>query len=194
MFAGGCTVGEPGSATSGSNTNSTNSSESPSTGASESSADVPPPPKDLSLDGIDPCALFSESQRAELSIDEVRPDDGTGAGSVYEGMKACSLDKDAEEPFISYDLVAVTNLDVSWWINEPHNADVKLISIDGYPAVQFNIKGSNKYGCGVALGVAKNQFLHVEMLPLSNSATGDEICQGSKQAAEMALQTLQTMR
>jgi uncharacterized protein DUF3558 len=194
MLAGGCTVSEAGSASSGSNADSTNSSESSSSGTDQPSVDVPVPPKDLSLDGIDPCTLLSESQRAELSIDEVRPDDGSGAGSVYEGMKACSLDKDAEEPFISYDLVAVTNLDVSWWINERHNADVKLISIDGYPAAQFNIKGSNKYGCGVALGVAKNQFLHVEMLPLSNSATGDQICQGSKQAAAMALQTLQTMR
>jgi len=148
----------------------------------------------LSLEGIDPCTLFTESQRAELSIDEARPDDGAGAGSIYEGMKACSLDKDAEEPFISYDIVAVTNIDVSWWINEPHNADVKLTSVGDYPAAQFHIKGSGKYGCAIALGVAKNQHLHVEMLPLSNSATGDEICQGSKRAAEMALQTLQTMR
>jgi hypothetical protein len=138
--------------------------------------------------------LFTKSQRAELQISDVRPNDGTGAGDIYEGMKTCALDKDAEEPFITYDVVAVTNVDVSWWINEPHNADVKLISISGYPAAEFHIKGGGKYDCAVALGVAKNQPLHVERAPLNDDTTGEAICQGSEQAAEMALQTLQTMR
>lgn len=191
----GCTVTKAGSATPESDTNTPTGSESPSSEESTpSSVDVPPPPRDLSLDGIDPCTLLTDAQQTELSINDVRPDDGSDAGTIYTDMKACTFDKDAEEPFISYDFVAVTNIDVGWWINEPHNADVKLISVGGYPAAQFHIKGSGKYGCAVALGVAKNQHLHVEMLPLNDEITGDAICEGSKQAAEMALQTLQTMR
>jgi hypothetical protein len=188
----GCTVGQAGSATPGSSTASggSPSSDDPST----SSVDVPPPPRDLSLDGIDPCALFTESQRSDLQINEVTPDDGGGAGTIYKDMKNCTLDKDAEEPFISYSVIAVTNVDVAWWINEPHNADVKLISVGGYPAAEFHLLGGGKHECAIAVGVAENQHLHVEMEPISDGITGDAICQGGKEAAEMALQTLQTMR
>jgi hypothetical protein len=138
--------------------------------------------------------LFTEPQRAQLKIDSARPNDGTGAGTIYEGMKQCSLDKDAEEPFVTYDVVAVTNVDVSFWLTQDTNADAKLIDVGGYPAAEFHLKGGGKSECAVAIGVAKNQHLHVEMAPLSDGITGDAICQGSKEAAEMALQTLQTMR
>lgn len=193
-FLAGCTVTEAGSATSGSSTSPTTESESPPEGSSAPSVEIPPPPKDLSLDGIDPCTLFTAAQRADLGISDVRSSDGTGAGSIYEGMRQCSLDKDAEEPFISYDVVAVTNVDVSFWLNEDRNADAKLLSIGGYPAAEFHVKGGGTYECAVALGVANNQHLHVEMAPISDGITGEAICQGSAQAAEMALQTLQSMR
>ncbi len=48
--------------------------------------------------------------------------------------------------------------------------------------------------CAVAVGVAENQHLHVEMAPLSEDLQQDQLCQGTEQAAEMALRTLQTLR
>lgn len=189
----GCTSSEAGTA-SPATTNGSNPSGSspPSSDSSPSSVEIPPPPKDLSLDGIDPCTLLTDAQQSELKINKVTP--GEGDSSIYKGMKQCTLDADAQEPFITYDVVAVTNIDVDFWINHSRNADAKLISIGGYPAAEFHIKGSGKYDCAIALGVAKNQHLHVEMLPFSGDITGDQICQGSEQAAAMALQTLQTMR
>jgi hypothetical protein len=191
----GCTTTEAGTATtSPTHSTSTGSATPSSTGGSSPSVDIPPPPRDLSLDGLDPCTLFTEAQQAELRINDVRSDDGADAGTIYAGMKACALDAGAEEPFISYDVVAVTDVDVSFWLGERRNADAELISIGGYPAAQFHIMGGGKYDCAIALGVAKNQHLHVEMLPISDGITGDQICQGSVKAAEMALQTLQTLR
>jgi hypothetical protein len=168
---------------------------STSTGESQpatSSVEIPPPPRDLSLDGIDPCTLLTEAQQSELKINDVNPN--VGDQSIYQGMKGCILDAAAAEPFISYDLVAVTNIDVSFWINEKRNADGKLISIGGYPAAEFHIKGGEDVDCAIAVGVAKNQHLHVEIVPYGVDFTGEQLCEGSKQVAEMALQTLQTMR
>jgi len=191
----GCTVSEAGSATPGANTGATGTSELPTSESSSSSTvDIPPPPKDLSLDGVDPCTLFTDAQRAQLQVDDVSPDDGSDAGTIYKDMKACTLDKSAEEPFHSYGVVAVTDVDVSFWINEDTNADSELISIAGYPAAKFHIKGGGTYDCAIALGVAKNQHLHVEMASLSDDVQGEQLCQGSEHAAEMALQTLQTLR
>lgn len=154
--------------------------------------EIPPPPRELSLDGLDPCTLFTEPQRAQLNVDDVRQ--GTGSGNIYEGMKECALDREKSEPFYGYSVMAVTNVDVSFWINKPHNADVELISIAGYPAARFKTKGTEGADCAIALGVAKNQHLHVEFHPLSEDLQQDQLCQRSEQAAEMAIQTLQTLR
>ena len=191
LVVAGCTTSEAGEAlpsTKGSNP----SSESPSDTSTSSSVEIPPPPRDLSLKGLDPCTLFSDPQRAQLSIDSVRP--GVSSGTIYEDMKNCDFEHETAEPFYSYDVVAVTNVDVSFWIDKPHNADVKLISIAGYPAAEFHTKGVQDSDCAVALGVAKNQHLHVEIQPLSEDLKQDELCRRSEQAAEMALQTLQTLR
>jgi len=154
--------------------------------------EIPPPPRDLSLNDLDPCTLFSHEQQTQLGVDNVRQ--GVANGTIYEGMKECTLDRDSAEPFYGYSVIAVTNVDVSFWINERRNADAKLISIAGYPAAEFHTKGVQDEDCAVAIGVARNQHLHVEMHPLSEDLKQDQICQRSEQAAEMALQTLQTLR
>jgi uncharacterized protein DUF3558 len=189
----GCTTSEAGQATSGDSPSSTTSTESTSGTSSPSSVEIPPPPRELALDGLDPCTLFTKAQRAQLKTNSVRPV-ADGGDDIYDGMKECILDADAAEPFITYDVIAVTDVDVDYWINQPHNADVELISIAGYPAAEFHTKGVEDSDCAVAVGVAKNQHLHVEMAPLSEDLKQDEICQGTEQAAEMALQTLQTLK
>jgi hypothetical protein len=190
----GCTTSEPGQATPSGDSTTTDSSESPTDTSSESpEVEIPPPPKSLSLEGVDPCTLFTQAQRAELKVNKVRPKDD-GGEDIYDGMKQCVLDADAAEPFITYQVIAVTDVDISFWLSEDRNADAELISVDGYPAAQFHTKGVEGSDCAIAVGVAENQHLHVEMAPLSEDLDQDAICQGSKQAAEMALQTLQTLK
>lgn len=184
----GCTTSEAGSATPGPTPESTTSSEP----SSPSSVDIPPPPRDLSLDGVDPCTLFTDAQRAQLKVVGVSA--GAGETEIYKDMKECTLDADGAEPFVTYNVVAVTNVDVSFWLSERRNADAELISIAGYPAAEFHTKGVEDSDCAVAVGVAKDQHLHVEMAPISGEFTQEQICQASEQAAEMALQTLQTLK
>lgn len=192
--AAGCTTTEAGQATSGNSPGSTTESSESSTGTStQPSEEIPPPPRELSLAGLDPCTLFTDAQQAQLRVNSVDAKDD-GGEDIYDGMKECILDADAEEPFITYQVIAVTDVDVSFWLSEDRNADAELISVAGFPAAQFHTKGVEGSDCAIAVGVAKNQHLHVEMAPLSEDLEQDEICQGSKQAAEMALQTLQTLK
>jgi hypothetical protein len=194
-MAAGCTTSEAGQATSGtSSAPPTSGSETSSSApATSSSADIPPPPRELSLAGLDPCTLLTDAQKTQLKISSVSPKDD-GGDAIYDGMKECVFDADAAEPFITYDVIAVTDVDVSYWIDQPHNADVELISIDGFPAAEFHTMGVEDSDCAVAIGVAKNQHLHVEMAPLSEDLKQEQICQGTEQAARMALQTLQTLK
>jgi hypothetical protein len=193
-FAAGCMSSEAGSASPGPTIGppSSGEPETESSSPSTPSVDIPPPPREISLDGIDPCTLLTEAQQSELHVSDINP--GVGDSSIYKGMKECILDADGAEPFISYDLVAVTNVDVSFWLDHPTNADATLTSVEGFPAAQFSIKGGAEVDCAVAVGVAENQHLHVKMEPLTGDFTGEQICQGSAQVAAMALKTLQTMR
>lgn len=187
----GCTTSEAGEATS-TNTQSTSTGESTQDTSTSPSVEIPPPPRDLSLADLDPCTVLTDAQRTQLQISDVRS--RVGDTKIYKDMKECTFDADAAEPFRTYTVIAVTNVDVSFWLNERRNADAKLISIAGYPAAEFHTKGVQDSDCAVAVGVAKNQHLHVEMDPLSEDLKQDQICQASEQAAEMALQTLQTLR
>jgi hypothetical protein len=191
----GCTSREPGTATvdptGTQSTGSSNKPSSPPSGSETPTVEVPPPPKDLSLDGLDPCTLLTSAQRTELNVDQVRTtSDDSGH---YKGMQTCVLDVSAQEPFYSYNVLAVTNEDVSVWLTGKRNVDAKLTSIGGYPAAQFNTMGVDT-DCAFAVGVAKGQHLQVEMAPTSDGFTYQDICQASKRAAEMALQTLQTLK
>ena len=111
----------------------------------------------------------------------------------YKDMRECVLDITEQEPFLSYSALEVTNEDVSVWLTGKRNVDAKLISVGGYPAAQFNTKGVDT-DCAIAIGVAAGQHLWVQMDPISGDFTYGDICKASKQAAEMALQTLQTLK
>jgi hypothetical protein len=190
----GCTSQEPGTAsadpTDSTSTSSEDTSSSSTSGSETPTVEIPPRPKDLSLDGLDPCTLFTPAQRTELKADKVQSE--TSNSDHYKGMRECVLDVSAQDPFYTYAALAVTNEDVSFWLTGDRNADAKLISVGGYPAAQFNTKGVDT-DCVVAVGVAEGQHLQVEMTPWSDGFTQEDICQASKQAAEMALETLQTL-
>jgi len=194
-LAAGCTDRESGEATPGSSNTSTStpdgtSSDAPS-GSESPTVEIPPRPRDLSLDGLDPCTLFTDAQRAQLTVDDVRSKEASG--DHYKGMRECDLEKATQEPFLTYSVIAATNEGVEFWLGGNRNADAKLISIGGYPAAQFSTKGVDT-DCVVAVGVADGQHIQVEMTPWSGDFTQDDICQASEQAAEMALQTLQTLK
>jgi uncharacterized protein DUF3558 len=188
----GCTSSQAGEPKPGDTTRTTGGDETTSASSVPPSVDIPSPPRDLSLDGLDPCTLLTDAQKADLKINNTIA--GVGESEIYESMKDCAFESDAAEPFVTYSMVAVTDVDVSFWISENRNADSELISIDGYPAAKFHTKGVQGSDCAIAIGVAKNQHLHVEMEPLSEDLQQEQICQGSERAAEMALQTLQTLK
>jgi hypothetical protein len=194
LLAAGCTTsagGQPKPAPDGSSSGSSTPESTGSPSSSEPTAELPPRPKDISLDGLDPCTLYTDAQRAELKVDDVRTK--VSDSEEFKGMKECVLSVN-NDPYFDYSAMAVTTEGVEVWLSDGRNVDAELISVQGFPAAQFTFRGSDGEGCDIAIGVADNQYLWVDILPLDRVFEQDQLCQMVGEAADMAMTTLQTLR
>lgn len=167
----------------------------PSSGSSGSpspSVEVPSRPRDISLDGLDPCTLFTEAQRTQLKVSDV--DSGESESDNFKGMKECSLEVSDKEPFYDYTALAVTTEGVEAWLTGNRNVEAELTSVQGFPAAQFKFRGSDGEGCDLAVGVAAKQYLWIEVVPYDRVFEQDQLCQMVSEATEMAMTTLQTLK
>lgn len=188
----GCTDKESGSATpTDSEPTGGTSADDPSDSSepAQPTVEIPDRPKALSLDGVDPCSLITEAQRSELGV-QGQPKPGKSDDQFRAPM--CSLDGPDEEPYYSYDVLVITDLGIDTWLTGRRNVDSWLVSVDGYPAVDFKTKGVEDRDCSTTVDVADGQQLMINQFPLSD-VNYKQLCQMSEKAAAMALQTLQTL-
>lgn len=160
-----------------------------------SAVDIPPRPKALQLDSVEPCSLFTDAQRGTLDIGRSRSN--TDQTQRYRGAKQCMLEVATSGVRHVYRVVAVTTEGIGPWLNENRNVDATLTSVGGYAAARHVISGAggakNSGECSVSVDVADGQQLLVSMAATSKDVTQDQICQMSEKAAEMAVTTLQTL-
>lgn len=190
------TQGQPTTATETIDSDSLPPSEPPETGEPSGgeppSVAIPPRPKDLTLDGVAPCTLFTEAQLTQLKID--REPRARTTDDHYQAP-ACALSVQTQEPSHDYDVLVITTEGIEPWLAGRRNVDAWLVSVGGFPAVSFKLAGGSGVECSTSVGVAEGQQL---LIDLSQSAkrtlTQEQLCQMSEQAAGMALQTLQTVK
>ncbi len=189
---GGCTTFESGQATPA--PDSTPSSQSSSTPGSAPPR-VPPRPRELRLDGLDPCTLFTGTQLTQLKLDKKRS--RVSEAASYKGMKDCALES-LHPPFDSYSALAATNEGIEPWLTGKRNVEAKLSSVSGFAAATYWFRGAHDHNtadCTTSVDVAQGQSLIVSAdNDGMQTYTLDELCQRAEQAAGMAIQTLQTLK
>lgn len=156
---------------------------------------IPPRPADLPLDGVKPCSLFTKAQLTRLKITD--PPRAKTAGGQLRGP-GCDLDIDTEDTFYGYEVIAITDRGIDFWLTGTRNVEARLDEVAGYPAATYwltGAEGNNVDGCTTSVDVADGQQL---MVTADNDPdhrfTLDQLCQMAKQAAGLATQTLQTLR
>ncbi len=150
-----------------------------------------PRPKELKLDGVDPCKLFTTAQRGELKIDESESEQA----EVVKGTKSpsCAYTSNGTKSY-SYSVTLIVHEGIDYW-DGPGNLDVVATKVSGFAASQVFLKGTSTFDCSVTVDVADKQQLFVQFLPYTNgSFTKDEMCQNAAKGAESALATLQTLK
>ncbi|MFL6143405.1 MAG: DUF3558 domain-containing protein [Labedaea sp.] len=195
----GCTrseAGEPAPPPGATSVGTSGQSPNSSSGRPSSSVQIPPRPKELRLDGLDPCALFTEPQRDQLKANRVR--NSTNKSQQYNGMPECILSVQRQPPYYEFAVTLVTNEGIGPWLGGKRNVEARLASVETYPAATYWFRGANGHNtpdCSTSVDVAEGQQLMVNTDNDGNHTfTLDELCQRAEQAAGLAVQTLRTLK
>jgi hypothetical protein len=184
----GCTATDPGQPLASGQATATSGSTS-----TPSSVAIPPRPRDITLDGLDPCKLFTKTQLDQIKINRQRNTVQTEA--TFKGAPLCQMDGQDGQVFFHYTVWLITTEGIEPWLDGKRNADAKLVSVDGFPAATYKVSGTTTFNCWTSVDVAKGQELSVEFRPVTRDAfTQDQMCQTSQQAAAFAVQTLKTLK
>jgi uncharacterized protein DUF3558 len=192
-----CTSSTGGEATPGGNgedPSATGEPSNPSSGGSDPGGELPPRPRDLSVDGVEPCSLFSKTQLNQLSSElklDRPPRSYTSKDTHYEAP-TCGLEQ-SREPFDAVDVMVVTTEGSETWLSGDRNVDAWKVSVGDYPAVDYKIMGSDDVECVTSVDVADGQQMIVDFIPLERRDY-KELCQTTEKVAAMALQTLQSLK
>ncbi len=149
---------------------------------------LPARPAELSLQGVDPCALVTTPQLDQLKINS-KP---RAAAEPIDGP-TCVFDADAAEPFHTYYVRTVT-ADVEEWFTgkrRKNSMTTEPKAVGGFPAVTSYRDAGKPGDCETLVGVARGQTLAVRAVTVTAGAfTMPQLCEMSAQAADLALQTL----
>lgn len=149
-----------------------------------------PRPREVRLDGLDPCKVLDEEQRAALSLDHTP---NAYVDNAFGESKVCSFRSGISGNVMRLALVTVEGVGV--WLSENAQVEPQFTTIGGFPAMVIRTPGLDDV-CNVEVDVAEGQFLDVMFRDGGNEkkATQDTLCAGAERAAEAALSGLLEQR
>ncbi|MFI9007430.1 DUF3558 domain-containing protein [Actinosynnema sp. NPDC053489] len=144
---------------------------------------LPPRPRELRLDRVEPCEVLSEEQRVQLSLDNPP---SPYVESSFGNAKACTMRSNISGNVVRLALVTVEGVGV--WLSENAQVHVEQTTISGFPGLTVRTPGMENV-CNVEVDVAEGQFLDVMFRDGGNetAAKQDTLCQGAQRAAEAAV-------
>ena len=113
------------------------------------------------MDGVDPCSLLTEEQRAELGLD-ARPLSSQAPVGLYGGAEVplCTV-RGFEPRAVTVGLSLVTSVGIERFTSGELAAEIKPISVREFPAVVAVPTRFTEY-CAVIVDVAPGQLLDVQ--------------------------------
>lgn len=157
-----------------------------STGAKPSSSTSEPRsarPREIRLDGRNPCTLVPESDWPKFHIDK--------PGKLGEEPTFKSPDCFYGTNFVALDVVLVVTEGIDRWINGSRSGIVEKVEpVEGFPAIAIT-RREDKNQCDVAVDVANGQYLLTGVVLIPSKASQlPERCDYARQLAESTMTTL----
>ncbi len=159
-------------------------------GTSAAIVALPPRPKTISVDVLDPCAVLSETQQRQLQIDQ-QPYRAGPDQADKNGNRGCTFFKTSTDPRFTYLVTPVPQEGAEVWLKGERNVLVKQVTAGGFGAVETRIGNTATSHCNVVVDVAPGQSLDVQFgLGTPGALTTDQVCDKAREGAELIMQTL----
>jgi hypothetical protein len=143
---------------------------------------LPPRPRELKVDGIDPCTLATPEIRGQAGVTSQGQADPT---STDNAIKGCGYDNFPQHPTAALDVNVVTNQDTAGFLLFP---DAVASAVAGFGAVDSPDSAAGAdHSCVVRVDVAENQGLWVSLyntLGDDAASTHAQMCQKAHTVAE----------
>lgn len=152
----------------------------------------PPRPREVRLDGVDPCSLLTAEQRAGLGFDGT-PQLTEPYAELFGGrVPTCTVTGLKREP-IAVGIGTVTSIGIERWRRGDIAADMRPTTVADFPAVVAVPRRLTDY-CSVEVDVAAGQLLDVQFSDGGGEPPipQDELCRRAGQVAEQLMTSLLT--
>lgn len=154
--------------------------------------ELPPRPRELKVDGIDPCTLATPEIRAQAGVTSQGQADPS---STDNAIKGCGYDNFPQHPTAALDVNVTTNQDTAGFLLFP---DAVISNVAGFGAVDSPDSAAGAdYSCVVRVDVAENQGLWVSLyntLGDDQTSTHAQMCQKAHTVAESIMAGLLAKR
>jgi len=146
---------------------------------------LPPRPRALNIEGIDPCGTLTSAQIESLGVSRY-------GASTAQGQRgpSCDWDHYPSEPIEHFSVGLNTRGGVELVLGQPQ---LEVTAVAGFGAVQAPaLYGTGKQDCVVNVDVAPSQAVQVayfyngQTVPMTHKIA----CQKARRAAELAMQTI----
>ncbi|WP_277398805.1 DUF3558 domain-containing protein [Pseudonocardia alaniniphila] len=120
---------------------------------------LPPRPRDVRIDGVDPCSLLTEEQRADLGLDG-RPVFDSALSELYPGdVPACAI-RGFDPRAVLAGVSVVTTAGVELFTSRELALKLEPVVVHGFPGLVAVPTGFTEW-CGVIVDVAPGQLLDI---------------------------------
>lgn len=163
--------------------------------AEPSGIELPPRPREVRIDRVDPCSLLTDVQRVDLGLDG-RPLFNVGPSELYPGadVPTCAI-RGYEPRAVSVGVSNVTTVGIELFTSGELAATVRPAEVRGFPAVIATPTRFTEW-CMAIVDVAPGQLLEIQFAdggrqpPIPQT----QLCQDSERVADAVMTTLLSSR
>lgn len=158
------------------------------------SASTPARPREVRIDGVDPCSLLTEQQRGELGLDG-RPRFDRSPSLLFPGDVSMCVTRGFSTRAVVVSVGLVTTAGIEFISDQQLAVDIGQTGVAGFPAAVGRPTQYTRF-CNVFVDVAPGQLVDVQALdggrqpPISQ----EELCHDAERAAAAVMKTLLSLR
>lgn len=150
-----------------------------------------PRPREVRLDGVDPCSLLTPAQRLELGLDQ--PPQSLPGGA--NGDRSLCSWRGEEPRAVDTSAMTLTTAGIEQFDSSSRQTVIRRVVVRDFPARQIVLQGHPEF-CIVAIDVAQGKALEIQFAddgrppPIPQS----RLCSDALHVAELALGNLLAQR